>query len=36
MNVLVDTSVWVSHFRHASTALVDLITQDYVLIHSLV
>jgi predicted nucleic acid-binding protein len=36
MNVLVDTSVWVAHFRHADPVLVGLIEQDCVLGHSLV
>ena len=33
MNVLVDTSVWVEHFRHTSSALARLIAQDLVLMH---
>ena len=36
MNVLVDTSVWVAHFRRASGALVDLIERDRVLGHPMV
>lgn len=36
MNVLVDTSVWVAHFRHANDALVDLIESDRVLGHPMV
>ena len=36
MNVLVDTSVWVAHFRHANDALVDLIERDRVLGHPMV
>jgi predicted nucleic acid-binding protein len=36
MNVLVDTSVWVAHFRHTNAALVDLIERDRVLGHPLV
>jgi predicted nucleic acid-binding protein len=36
MNVLVDTSVWVAHFRHANDALVDLIERDCVLGHPMV
>ncbi len=31
--VLVDTSVWVDHFRRPNQALVDLLQQDAVLIH---
>jgi predicted nucleic acid-binding protein len=34
--VLVDTSVWVDHFRTNSAALVDLLAQDRVLMHPLV
>jgi len=36
MNVLVDTSVWVEHFRHANDVLVDLIERDCVLGHPMV
>ena len=36
MNVLVDTSVWVDHFRHGNARLVDLLTVDAVLIHPIV
>ena len=36
MNVLVDTSVWVAHFRHANDALVGLIERDRVLGHPMV
>lgn len=36
MNVLVDTSVWVAHFRHANDALVDLIERDRILGHPMV
>jgi predicted nucleic acid-binding protein len=36
MNVLVDTSVWVAHFRHTNDALVTLIERDCVLIHPMV
>jgi predicted nucleic acid-binding protein len=31
--VVVDTSVWIDHFRHGSPRLVDLLAQDRVLIH---
>nr|UVN18077.1 hypothetical protein pPsy0462a_00044 [Pseudomonas syringae] len=34
--VLVDTSVWVEHFRHNSPELVNLLSQDRVLIHPMV
>lgn len=36
MNVLVDTSVWVAHFRGVNVALVNLIERDRVLGHPLV
>jgi len=36
LNVLVDTSVWVDHFRRNNAALVGLMAQDRVLIHPLV
>lgn len=36
MNVLVDTSVWVDHFRIPSQALSGLIAQDRVLMHPMV
>ena len=36
MNVLVDTSVWVAHFRHTNDALVNLIERDCVLGHPMV
>lgn len=34
--VLVDTSVWVDHFRNGNDTLVDLIDLDLVLIHPMV
>lgn len=34
--VLVDTSVWVDHFRHNNSALVNLLGLDLVLTHPLV
>jgi predicted nucleic acid-binding protein len=34
--VLVDTSVWVDHFRHGNAALVDLLVLDLVIAHPLV
>jgi predicted nucleic acid-binding protein len=36
MNVLVDTSVWVAHFRQTNDALVTLIERDCVLSHPMV
>lgn len=33
MSVLVDTSVWVDHFRNGNPALVHLLTRDAVLMH---
>lgn len=36
MNVLADTSVWVAHFRHTNTILMDLIERDLVFGHPLV
>jgi predicted nucleic acid-binding protein len=36
MNVLVDTSVWVSHFRSANASLIRLIESDRVLGHPFV
>lgn len=36
MSVLIDTSVWVDHFRHGNRMLVDLIEQDLALIHPMV
>ncbi len=36
MSVIVDTSVWVDHFRHNNLALVDLMLQDSVLVHPMV
>ncbi|SCB34350.1 type II toxin-antitoxin system VapC family toxin [Cupriavidus alkaliphilus] len=36
MNVLVDTSVWVGHFRQRNDALVRLMEADQVLTHPLV
>jgi predicted nucleic acid-binding protein len=34
--VLVDTSVWVDHFRHGNDVLVDLLELDLVMAHPLV
>lgn len=36
MNVLVDTSVWVAHFRQTNPELVTLLVTDRVLTHPLV
>ena len=36
MNVLVDTSVWVDHFRQSNGQLVTLITLDRALMHPMV
>lgn len=36
MNVLVDTSVWVGHFRQRNDALIRLMESDQVLTHPLV
>jgi predicted nucleic acid-binding protein len=36
MSVLVDTSVWIDHFRNGNAALVDLIGLDRALTHPMV
>lgn len=36
MNVLVDTSVWVDHFRNTNRALRELLALDIVLMHPMV
>ena len=36
MSVLVDTSVWVDHFRHRNAALVELLEGDQVMSHPMV
>lgn len=36
MSVLIDTSVWVDHFRHRNDALVDLIVLDLALTHPMI
>lgn len=36
MIVLIDTSVWIDHFRRGNSSLVQLITQDCALIHPMV
>ena len=35
-SVLVDTSVWVDHFRRRNDALIQLLAQDRVLVHPFV
>jgi predicted nucleic acid-binding protein len=36
MDVLVDSSVWIAHFRSRNEALVDLLSRDQVLIHPMI
>jgi predicted nucleic acid-binding protein len=36
MSVLVDTSVWVDHFRHRNDTLVDLLESDQAMFHPMV
>lgn len=36
MSVLIDTSVWIDHFRRGNEALVELITLDHALTHPMV
>lgn len=36
MDVLVDTSIWVAHFRNCNPGLVNLLQQDRVLIHPMI
>jgi predicted nucleic acid-binding protein len=36
MSVLIDTSVWIDHFRNANSALVDLMELDLALTHPMV
>ena len=36
MNVLIDTSVWVDHFRHKNDALVSIIEMDRAVIHPMI
>ncbi len=36
MSVIVDTSVWIDHFRHNNRTLVDLMLRDSVLVHPMV
>lgn len=34
--ILVDTSVWVDHFRHGNDALIRILDRDLVLVHPLI
>lgn len=34
--VLVDTSVWIEHFRHGSEMLIDLLSENQVLCHQFI
>ncbi len=36
MNVLVDTSVWVDHFKNSNTKLRELLSQDNALTHPMI
>jgi predicted nucleic acid-binding protein len=36
MRVLIDTSVWIDHFRNGNDALIELITLDLALTHPMV
>ena len=36
MNVLIDTSIWVTHFRKRNNALVNLLERDLVLTHPMI
>lgn len=36
MSVLIDTSVWIDHFRNGNDAVVELIVQDFALTHPMV
>ena len=36
MDVLIDTSVWVDHFRHRNSALIELLVLDLALTHPMV
>lgn len=36
MTILVDTSVWVDHFKNRNDGLIQLLMQDQVLIHPLI
>lgn len=36
MNVLIDTSVWVNHFRHGNSHLIQLLEQDFAITHPMI
>ena len=36
MNVLIDTSVWIDHFRNGNSAVVDVLGQDRALTHPMI
>ncbi|MBP6190833.1 MAG: type II toxin-antitoxin system VapC family toxin [Acinetobacter sp.] len=36
MNVLIDTSVWVDHFKYGNAHLIQLLEQDFALTHPMV
>jgi len=36
MNILVDTSVWINHFKNANAKLIDILHQDIVVTHPLI
>lgn len=36
MSVLIDTSVWIEHFRQPSPGLIDLLQRDAALVHPMV
>jgi predicted nucleic acid-binding protein len=36
MSVLIDSSVWIEHFRAANPDLIDLLVRDLVLVHPMV
>ncbi|MDR3352194.1 MAG: hypothetical protein LBO00_04125 [Zoogloeaceae bacterium] len=36
MNVLIDTSVWVEHFRNGNDTLAKLIVLDFALMHPII
>ena len=36
MSILVDTSVWVAHFKHGNEALIRLLEMDEVLMHPMI
>jgi predicted nucleic acid-binding protein len=36
MSVLIDTSVWIDHFRHGNAALVELLIVNRAIVHPMV